>query len=222
MGKILDLTGQKFGRLTVLGLCEQDKNKPGTRWLCQCSCGNTSKVLAGNLRKESGTKSCGCLAIERSTKHGKNKKGVSRRGAYYSYCGMKQRCLNIKHHKYKNYGGRGIAVCDHWKESFANFYKDMGDPPTSSHSIDRIDNNGDYSKDNCKWSTPKEQRANQRAVTHRKIYAKRSDNTSGPPGVVWAKKSSTFEVSYKGKYIGRAKNFFDACCIRKSAELKMV
>jgi len=94
--------------------------------------------------------------------HGHNRRGKTTK-EYRSWYHMKTRCYNKKRPYWKYYGGRGIKVCDRWKDSFVNFLSDMGNKPTSKHSLDRIDNNGDYSPDNCKWSTSKQQTRNKRS-----------------------------------------------------------
>src|SRR3990167_10385613 len=124
---------------------------------CKCACGTIKKVIVKNLK--SGTsKNCGCVrnkqTIQRNTKHNKR---FTREWRIWQ--AMKTRCGNKNIIQYKNYGGRGIKVCDEWQNSFISFYNDMGKSPTGS-SIDRIDNNGSYCKENCKWSTPKEQTRN--------------------------------------------------------------
>lgn len=158
----VNLAGLKFGKLTAIS--PNGTGKGGeTMWLCECECGNQTTVSRGNLKKLT-TRSCGCLKfglfkIEhgRKVKHGRNDTTEHR-----IWRGMKQRCLNSKDHAYKHYGGRGITICQRWLDNFQNFFDDMGPRPTSKHSIDRIDNDGNYEPGNCKWSTPSEQNSNQR------------------------------------------------------------
>ena len=153
-----DLSGHKFGRLTVIGLSHKDKHYI-TYWLCRCDCGQ-SRVLGYGTLTIGTTKSCGCYSKDslrkRMTKHGKR---WSRE--YESWRRMIQRCTNKKTPGYKHYGGRGIKVCDKWKKSFINFFNDMGDRPENT-SIDRINNDGNYEPDNCRWATASEQSLNRR------------------------------------------------------------
>ena len=157
--KYIDRTGMTFTYLTVL---ERVPNKTGIRVLykCICKCGKIVNVQSGNL-VSGDTKSCGCRKIEKSIERNL-KHGASKTIEYSSYLSMIRRCMSKKHCSYKNYGGRGILVCKEWLNSFENFYKDMGPRPSKNHSIDRINVNGNYTKENCKWSTRSEQQKNKR------------------------------------------------------------
>ena len=165
MSKVVSLLGQKFDRLEVTKLIEKTSGGQLT-WECKCDCGNTTKVLGKNL-KRGATRSCGCLHREIATithtKHGHSKRGqVSR--TYKSWRDMKERCNNPKNHAYKDYGGRGIQVCNSWLDEevgFSNFLNDMGECPKGM-SIDRKNNNGNYEPDNCHYTTPRNQNNNRR------------------------------------------------------------
>lgn len=162
MGKIIDLTGHKFGRLTVIKFDCVDKR--GTMWLCKCSCGKEIIVAAGKLRS-GHTKSCGCYAKEvaviSNTTH-----GLRNHRLYRIWNSMKQRCNNPNIHSYKHYGGRNIKVYEEWFNDFQSFYNwSMANGYQDGLTLDRIDVNGNYEPNNCRWTTYKKQNNNRRNNT---------------------------------------------------------
>jgi hypothetical protein len=160
MLKLIDLAGKRFGILTVIEQVEKRNKNGQIIWLCKCSCGKEVLVL-GHLLRKYRTRSCGCLRAEISS-IGNRTHGRSKDRVYRTYHTMLKRCLDKMHKQYKGYGGRGITVCDRWRESFENFFEDMGIPPTDKHQIDRINNNGNYEPNNCRWVTNKENCRNKR------------------------------------------------------------
>jgi hypothetical protein len=160
----VDLTGQRFGRLVAT---HREDGVVPVRWCCTCDCGETTTVVTANLIGGSKTKSCGCLArdttVARSRTH-----GMSRTPTYNAWRGILARCYSPGFIGWARYGGRGIAVCDRWRENFAAFLADMGPRPSPRHSIDRIDVNGNYEPGNCRWATMTTQqrnRGNNRMIT---------------------------------------------------------
>jgi len=165
MGKFQDLTGLKFGKLTVI---ERAENSPigHTRWDCRCECGNETIVSSSDL-KSGNTKSCGCLKKKNNFKHGDIKSKE-----YNAWTGAKQRCFNKKDPSYKNYGGRGITMCSRWANDYTKFLKDMGRCP-DGYTLDRIDNDGNYEPDNCRWASRKTQSQNTRTNRYIEYDGKR-------------------------------------------------
>lgn len=152
-----DKTGKRYGRLTVTGLSSHRGKKGQLYWDCRCDCGGTTRVCAGAL-PAGEVQSCGCLLVD-SAKRNFTKHGMSGTPTYQVWKSMLARCRNPNGHAYPGYGGRGIAVCDSWRESFENFFKDMGERPAGC-SLDRVNNDGNYEPGNCRWATAFEQNNN--------------------------------------------------------------
>ena len=183
-------------------------SKHGGKWkhLMLCDCGNKKEVRGSSLSR-GDTTSCGCLLANMSTTH-----GLSNSPEYPVWASMKQRCLNENYIGYKNYGGRGITFSESWN-SFESFIEDMGSKPYPQASLERIDNDKGYSKDNCKWASRHQQSVNQRI---------RSDNKTGHRGVCFrpVQKKYYSQISINGKkiHLGCFLNIEDAIKARLEAE----
>lgn len=162
---LTSLIGRRVGRLIVHERVRKDNS--GKNWYhrCVCDCGGEIVTIASNVRRGK-TVSCGCQQKENYAKahitHGHTRRGVPRSPEYSAWTGMRSRCNNPNNDSYEYYGGRGIQVCDRWLQSFENFFSDIGVRPSSNHSLDRVDVNGNYEPSNCKWATKAEQMINRR------------------------------------------------------------
>lgn len=176
MSRLVNIAGERYGRLTVVKKVEKPKDKKSKEafWLCKCDCGN-DKVVPGYYLRSGTTKSCGCYNIDnlksrKGVKYG-GKHGMYDSRIYKNYQGMKARCLNPKHKHYNNYGERGITICDEWlgEDGFLNFYEwAIANGYEDNLTIDRIDNDGNYEPSNCRWADHSIQGFNRRIQANNK------------------------------------------------------
>ena len=192
MPKFIDLTGKIFGKLRVVNRAENDKTGKA-RWNCNCACGGITISSSGNLRS-GGAKSCGCVNKERIRllKLTHNKCYTPE---YETWAGMVKRCYNSNNKAFKNYGGRGIKICNEWRKSFSAFYDYVGQRPTLKHTIERIDNNRGYFPGNVKWATRKEQNNNRRS-NHNITFEGRTMNLTQ-----WAKTLSINRLTLSSRIV---------------------
>ena len=164
MKMLEDIIGKRYSRLLVVSYFMSDKHKR-TYCLCQCDCGKLTEAKPSDLKRKY-KQSCGCLMLEklikRVTTHGQSGHSGKYNTNYQAWQAMKRRCSNnnISHPDHHLYYGKGIIVCDRWKNSFENFIQDMGEKPDDSYSLDRIDSNKNYCPENCRWATATEQARN--------------------------------------------------------------
>jgi hypothetical protein len=164
--RAIDLVGQRFGRLLVM---ERGANSPGgkCRFWCVCDCGVKKEILSTSLMSGKN-KSCGCYRVEFGRRIGASNltHKMIDTSEYQCWANMKDRCHNSRNKSYRRYGGRGIQVCERWRDSFESFLEDMGRKPGPELSIERKDNNGPYEKRNCMWATRSQQQRNKNPFKH--------------------------------------------------------
>ena len=196
--------GEKHGRLTAIAPREKKHNQ--SRWLYQCECGAQKVLYAANVRS-GRTISCGCA--QRESQYRKTNHGGPSTPTYKCWQRMIDRCYNPRNPSYSRYGGRGITVCDQWRNSYQSFLDDIGERPSPDHSPDRIDNDGHYSPGNVRWASRSLQAIN-----------RKPRSTSGIAGVSMVNGRWQVSLRHNGKrvYYGYFADFFEACCVRKSAE----
>lgn len=186
MRKSLIEIGKKYGRWTIIREGGRVSGRRGV--VCSCECGTERTICLSSLVGGNST-SCGCFVVDankRRSKPGRRRKDGKTAGAYRAWLGLKNRCLVKTNPYYKNYGGRGIKVCDRWRDSFEAFFEDMGERPEGK-SIDRIDNDGHYEPSNCRWATVEQQALNRRSNVLITAFGE------SHPLIIWCKR---FDLKY--------------------------
>jgi hypothetical protein len=164
MPNAIDIANQRFGRVVAIKSVGLDHYNQRL-WLCHCDCGKEKIIKTGALRrKNKPTRSCGCIQREHASRLGRTKEthGMHGTSEYKIWKGMLTRCCNSNDPNFQKYGARGISICERWRNSFENFYADMGAQPSKQHSLERDNNNGNYEPTNCRWATKDEQARNKR------------------------------------------------------------
>lgn len=205
---LMDLTGKTFGRWFVINRVENSIYGE-TQWLCRCACG-TERVVKGNPMRRGVSKSCGCLSVD-VARQTHTKHGMHGTKEYKAWDGMIDRCTNPNNESYFNYGGRGIRVCDRWRD-FVNFYADMG--PSNGLTLDRRNNDGHYEPGNCRWADWSTQMGNKRL---------NPESKTGVIGVTPTKQggySAELHVNNVRVFRQHFMNLDDAIAARKAAEIK--
>lgn len=182
MPKLIDMTGQVFGRLTVLSRVQATGQ---AKWLCRCICGNTT-VQPGNELRAKNVISCGCYKRANLGQRTKTH-GMTKTPEYFAWINMRNRCARHISNGYERYGALGITVCDRWLNSFQNFYADMG-PRPFGYSLDRINPAGNYSPENCRWASMEVQQTNKRRTIYATLYGETK------PVSIWCK---IFNIPYR-------------------------
>jgi len=199
--KRIDLTGKRFGRLIAI------EYVIGGRWVCKCDCGNEITAITNNLTRGGHTTSCGCFRLERAIEASKTH-GMSSHPLYLVYDGIMSRCLNKKNKRHKDYGGRGITVCDEWAEDKVKFFDwAQANGYEKGLEIDRRNNDGNYEPSNCRFVTPRENSLNRR---------KRSDNKSSYVGVSKSSNRDLYISTLGSKYLGCSKTIRQALDVRNN------
>jgi NUMOD3 motif len=197
--RIVDLTGRRFGRWTVVERAQNNKHGQCC-WVCECECGTAAAIAGSNLRR-GGSLSCGCLQREKTSARNW-KHGGSKTAEYRTWARMKERCYNPNNKSFADYGGRGIKVCDRWRDNFVNFLADVGKRPLGKSLDRRPDNNGNYEPSNVRWGSRKQQNTNQRSPKKRRPV---STETRVKLSKALRGKPKSVETRAKLKAVGRSR-----------------